>query len=321
MQKNHPAINETDKMKIKTLLGVLIIILSLPTYSQNDASEKQVFVYKTVDGHEIKANIFLPSNDDLNPLLIYFHGGGFMFGNRDLGLNNDIKEKLLKENYAVVSADYRLAPETKLSDILTDVKDIIKWLRKNGFQQFNIDTNRIAVAGGSAGGYLALTTGFEKTNAPNAIVAISTPTGFSSQITPMGDLKILNQPGPYDIVTDSAVSYGDYYSRMTLWRFLIKNGLVNYEVFGFDPATEQEKLDNFSLNKNINLDFPATLLIHAKNDHLVDLQQVKEFHSFLLEKNIKSELYIVENGHSSELIKQNPQAIDKMIRFLKEYMP
>ena len=313
-------------MKTENLVYGLILIFSLQSFAQNnstiqpftlnDSPIKKIFVYKTVEGHEIKANIFLPNINGMHPVIVFFHGGGFIFGNRDQGLNNNIKEKLLANNYAVVSADYRLAPETKLDEILKDVSDIIKWIRLNGQQKFNIDTNKIVAAGGSAGGYLALSTGFDEKSAPNAIVAISTPTGFSTANIQMGDLSVLNQPGPYDIVKDTIVSYGNYNSRMTLWRFLAKNGLGLYEVFGFDPAQEPKKLDKYTLINNIKSDYPPTLIIHAKNDRLVDLEQVNAFYDFLNENKIESKLYLVENGHSSKLINQNPDAVDEIIDFL-----
>ena len=302
-------------MKAKHLLFSLIAIISIQSFAQENASEKKVFVYKTVEGHKIKANIFLPKTSELHPVVVFFHGG-FFFGNRDIGLISSLKDKLIDSGYAVVSADYRLAPETKLSGILEDVTDVNKWLRKNGLQAFKIDTNKIAVAGCSAGGYMALTTGFNPKCAPSAIVAISPPTGFSTSITPMGDISVINQPGPYNVVSDSVISYGDYDGRMTLWRFLAKNRLALYELFGFDPATEPEKLTRFTLVNNIGSNYPPTLLIHAKNDHLVDLQQVNDFYKFLIEKKNKAELYLVENGHSNELINQNPEVIDKIIVFL-----
>jgi len=301
--------------KINALIG-LILIFSIQTFSQNDTSEKIIFIYKTVEGHAIKANIFLPTVKQKHPVLVYFHGGGFIFGNRDQGLDIAIKEKLLANNYAVVSADYRLAPETKLDEILKDVNDIIKWIKLNGEQKYNIDTSKIVVAGSSAGGYLALSTGFSQISAPNAIVAISTPTGFSTANIQMGDLSILNQPGPYDIVKDSIVSYGDYDSRMALWRFLARNRLALYEVFGFDPAKEPEKLDRYTLTNNVKSNYPPTLIIQAKNDHLVDLGQATEFYDFLQKNKVESKLYLVENGHSSELINQNPDAVDEIINFL-----
>jgi acetyl esterase/lipase len=304
-------------MKLKTLLLLpgLILVFTGYIFSQDALSEKQEFVYKTVKGHDIKANIFLPASKAKLPVVVYFHGGGFIFGNRDDGLEIILKEKLLANKYAVLSADYRLAPETKLDEILKDVIDVIKWIKINGQQKFNIDTGRIAVMGGSAGGYLALSTGFNQDIAPNAIAAISTPTGFSAANIAMGDLSLLNQAGQYGIVKDSIVSYGNYDTRIALWRFLGKNRLALYEIFGFDPAKDSTRLEKFKLSNNINSNYPPTLLIHAKNDRLVDLSQVNEFYEFLKNKNVSAELYLVENGHSSELIRQNPQVVDKLIEF------
>jgi acetyl esterase/lipase len=307
-------------MKTKNLLIGLLITFSIQTFSRSNSSEKKVFVYKTVNSHEIKANIFLPESKGLHPVLVYFHGGGFIFGNRDEGLETKIKDKLLAANYAVISADYRLAPETKLGEMLKDVSDLIKWLRENGLREFNIDTNKIAVAGGSAGGYLAFSTGFNKKFAPNAIVAISAPTGFSPGNIQMGDLSILNRPGPYEIVEKTIVSYGDYNRRMELWRFLAGNGLALYEIFGFDPSREPEKLEVFRLTNNVDSDYPPTLLIHAKNDRLVALQEASDFYNFLQEKGVESELFLVENEHSSALINENPQAVDKMVEFLNKHL-
>jgi dipeptidyl aminopeptidase/acylaminoacyl peptidase len=103
---------------------------------------------------------------------------------------------------------------------------------------------------------------------------------------------------------------------MVLWRFLAGNRLGLYEIFGFDPAKEPEKLNKYTLTNNVKTDFPPTLIIQAKNDHLVDLGQVTAFYDFLQKNKVKSKLYLVENGHSSELINQNPDAVDEIINFL-----
>ncbi len=76
------------------------------------------------------------------------------------GIDRQLLEKLGKAGYTVVSIDYRLAPETKLPGILGDVQDACKWVREKGPGLFRIDPKRMAVMGGSAGGYLALATGF-----------------------------------------------------------------------------------------------------------------------------------------------------------------
>ncbi|MCY1635494.1 alpha/beta hydrolase [Marinifilum sp. D737] len=314
-------------MKKIAVLGIALIVSGisfaqenpfLKPFSWNHPAEKIEFVYKRVEGHEIKANVFLPETKGLHPVLIYFHGGGFIFGNRDKGLHEGLRDKLLESGYAVISADYRLVPETKLDQIMSDVLDMLDWVRKNGLEQFNINTNQIAVAGGSAGGYLALASGFKKETAPNAIIDISAPTGFASEDIEMGDLSVLKQAGPYDIVKDSIVSYGDYDTRMQLCRFLIKNNLAVCLTFGFDPAKEPGKLKKYTLTDNIKADYPPTLILHAKNDRAVGFKQVEDFYKFMKETNVKTELYVVENGHSNELLRLNTQAIDKIIEFLKQ---
>jgi acetyl esterase/lipase len=284
------------------------------------AYDEHTFVYKVVQGHEIKANIFLPKTNHLHPVVVYFHGGGFIFGNRDGGLEEVLRDQLIAHDYAVVSADYRLAPETKLDEIVNDVRDVVIWIKENGNKQYQIDKNKIAVAGGSAGGYLAISAGFNVKLPLNAVIEISAPTGFSGVNVQEGDRTILQQPGPYDIVKDSAVSYGDYTTRVDLWRFLSKNGLALFEIFGFDVSKDTARLRNFTLTENIKKDYPPTLIVHAKNDNLVNYSEAQKFYDFLKEKNVESELFTVENGHSSDLINNYPDAVEKIIQFLDMHL-
>jgi len=74
------------------------------------------------------------------------------------------------------------------------------------------------------------------------------------------------------------------------------------------------------LTKHINSDYPPTLLLHARNDLLVSLSQVEQFNTFLKGKNIKSELYIVDDGHNAELINNNPDAVQEIALFLDKYL-
>lgn len=298
-------------MKTKHLiLAVLSLSLSQIVLSQ------QEFVYKTVNGHAIKASIYLPTTKGPHPVLIYYHGGGFVFGNKDQGLDELLKTRLLASNYAVISANYRLAPETKLDGIMEDVADMVQWVRQHGRKQYGIDPKHLAVAGGSAGGYLALSTAFNKKSSPNAIISISAPTGFSPPTSPMGDIKQLEEAGPGYAGPNGVVSHGDYTSRMALWRFLVKHNLGLYAIFGFDPFAEPSKLEPYRLTSNLNAQTPPILLIHARNDRLVDVREAEKLHQFLIETNAKAELFLVDNGHSSEVFGQHPEAIDKIIDFL-----
>jgi acetyl esterase/lipase len=74
--------------------------------------------------------------------------------------------------FHVVSIDYRLAPETRLPEILEDIKDAWRWLRAEA-DAIGIDRDRIAVAGHSAGAFLTLASGFRLDPRPAALVAMA----------------------------------------------------------------------------------------------------------------------------------------------------
>jgi dipeptidyl aminopeptidase/acylaminoacyl peptidase len=72
--------------------------------------------------------------------------------------------------------------------------------------------------------------------------------------------------------------------------------------------------------KNIPDDYPPTLLIHAKSDELVPFSHAEETQKALLAKGIENELYAVPAGHSSEIITNYPEAVDKIVSFLDKYL-
>jgi acetyl esterase len=87
------------------------------------------------------------------PVLIYFHGGGFAVG--DLDMVETICCMLCRDaRIAVVSVDYRLAPEYKFPPAAEDAVEVCRWLAEDG-AAFDLDSTRIAVGGDSAGGNLA----------------------------------------------------------------------------------------------------------------------------------------------------------------------
>ena len=79
---------------------------------------------------------------------------------------------MLDAGYTLISLDYRLAPETKLPEIIQDIEDAFRWIRRDGPRLFNIDATRIAVVGGSAGGYLTLTSGFRVRPRPTVLLSL-----------------------------------------------------------------------------------------------------------------------------------------------------
>ena len=100
-----------------------------------------------------KLDIFLPNEGKGPfPLIIEIHGGGFMMGQKSGAISPMLEG--LKRNYAVASINYRLSKEAQFPAAVNDVKAAIKFLRANA-GKYNLDPNKFASWGGSAGGNLS----------------------------------------------------------------------------------------------------------------------------------------------------------------------
>jgi acetyl esterase len=102
---------------------------------------------------EIPIRIYAPDIQKPAPALIYFHGGGWVLGNLD-GHDGVCRSLANQAQCAVVSVDYRLAPEAKFPAAVEDSYAATEWVAANA-GELGIDANRIAVGGDSAGGNLA----------------------------------------------------------------------------------------------------------------------------------------------------------------------
>lgn len=105
------------------------------------------------DANPLRLKIYRPkSNEQSLPALLWIHGGGYILGSAD---ENDVLcVKFAKEaNCTVVNVDYRLAPEYPYPAPIEDCYAALKWIADNA-EGLNIDSNRIGVAGASAGGGL-----------------------------------------------------------------------------------------------------------------------------------------------------------------------
>lgn len=104
------------------------------------------------DGHALPARLYAPSMESL-PVLMYFHGGGFNIGSV---ATHDVLCRQLSHlsACAVVSVDYRLAPEHQFPVAANDAWDALQWLASHA-GGLGLDATRLAVGGDSAGGTLA----------------------------------------------------------------------------------------------------------------------------------------------------------------------
>lgn len=105
------------------------------------------------DGTRLHARLYAPSTAQPLPVLLYLHGGGFTIGS--VATHDTLcRELAFQAGCAVVSLDYRLAPEHKFPTAINDAWDALQWLHQQG-KTLGLDSSCMAVGGDSAGGTLA----------------------------------------------------------------------------------------------------------------------------------------------------------------------
>lgn len=104
-------------------------------------------------GGPIRIRLTAPEGPGPFPALVFFHGGGWVVGS--LHSHDQLCRAITRASgVAVVSVDYRLAPEDPFPAAVDDAEAATSWVAKHG-QELGVDTRRLAVGGDSAGGNLA----------------------------------------------------------------------------------------------------------------------------------------------------------------------
>jgi acetyl esterase/lipase len=91
------------------------------------------------------------------PGVIVFHGGGWVHSGKETAYTS-LCLPYLEHGFVVVNVEYRVASQATAPAAVTDALDSARWFFKHA-KQYNVDTKRIVVTGGSAGGHLALMVG------------------------------------------------------------------------------------------------------------------------------------------------------------------
>jgi acetyl esterase/lipase len=313
---------------LKWLGAALVAVFMLPFLQSEEKFNKQTYTFKTVDKCEIKADVYRAPGEGVRPVVVWIHGGALITGQRG-GIDGRLRDLLLKDGYVVMSIDYRLAPETKLPGILEDVQDAFRWVREQGPKLFQIDPNKLAVMGGSAGGYLTLTTGYRIEPKPRALVAYwgygdlvgewySRPDSFYRK------QPLVSKEEAYQAVGGPPLSEPPANNRRgRFYLYCRQNGLWPKEVVGLDPDKDNKAFDPFCPVRNVTAKYPPTLLIHGTKDTDVPYAQSEMMAKELKQKGVEHELITVTDaGHG--LSGAKPEEVMKIhqrvVAFVNEKM-
>jgi acetyl esterase len=222
--------------------------------------------YARPSGESQLFDAVIPDGAGPFPAAILIHGGGWVRGDRHTEMEPLFKP-LTKAGIAWFSIDYRLAKDPiGFGSAIKDVESAVRFVREHA-TEYNIDPDRIALIGESAGGHLAAMAALSKDPAAQvkAVVALYAPTDLASLATNAGLI-------PDEIRANMTG---------TPW-----GGLILGRLSQLSPA------------QHLRAEMPPFLLIHGTNDPLVPLQQSLDMCTKMKALGNSCQVYQVEGaGH------------------------
>ncbi|PXV68747.1 acetyl esterase/lipase [Dysgonomonas alginatilytica] len=243
-------------------------------------------VYKTVEGWEGKMDLYLPPNlGKPTPVIINIHGGGWNHGSKDqqTGFTS-----FFKKGMAVANIGYRLVDVAPAPAAIEDVRSVLIYLIKNA-KILNIDTDKIVIMGGSAGGHLALCGGYI---ADNPI--------FDTDRGNLKNIKVAAVINKYGIADMVPFSTGDKaYKSAVRW-------------LG-DESGNIEFMKSVSPVTYINKKTPPTFIVHGDADPIVPYSQSVELYNVLKKNGVKIEFMTVKDGGHGKFKDEDKSKLSKAI--------
>jgi pectinesterase len=233
IQKSHPNIPISQ-------------VIDKPTPS---VSEQRNIVYARIGDRNLQLDAFYPKKKSKKnrPAILIIHGGGWRTGNRTQHI--PLAQHLAALGYACFTAEYRLSTEALYPAGVHDLKAAIRWMRANA-KKYQIDGNRIATLGFSAGGQLSALLGNTGDN-PAFEGKIGT-LGHSSKVNAIVDIDgILAYIHPESGEGDDSRST----SAATNW-------------FGYSKAENPNLWHEASALTHVGAKTPPTLFINSGVDRM-----------------------------------------------------
>ena len=283
---------------MKWLLVSGAAVLLLITGGCGSQWQRQVMVYKTVDGVDLQVEVHDDPNRDVQATLLWLHGGALMHGDRSSVPEDEIGW-WVGRGYRVAVMDYRLAPETELPGILEDLRDAWTWLHERG-PSLGVDPARLVLVGQSAGGFLALSGGQRLRPAPAAVVTLY---GFGRA---SGDWLSRKAPDCADAPGTGAVrsglgapGVGARTRRSALSVDSRQRGQWTADILGDTcPDLEDACVRSFNPLDHVTPDFPPTMLIHGEQDQDVPVDESRRMADALKGQGVEHEfLTLARRAH------------------------
>lgn len=213
--------------------------------------------YATVDGKVLQLDLYLPAGVNNPPLLVWIHGGAWRQGSR-----TSVRREFVNNGFATAAVSYRLSTEARFPAMAHDIKAAIRFLRARA-GTYGYRTDRIAIAGDSAGAHLA------------ALVGVSN-----------GVTALEGTVGDHRDQSSSIQAIVDYYGASDLTTILSQSTPFGLDVrvpaldllLGGQPATVPDLAKLASVVTHVDASDPPLLIFHGDRDPQMPINQSHELH-------------------------------------------
>lgn len=273
--------------------------------------------YSINTGHRpISLDAYVPKGVENPPFVMYVHGGAYNMGTRKEILEPmvapDFVKKVLDNKIAFISIDYRLGYEVNFPRAIYDAKAAVRYVKKFG-SVFGVNTDRMMISGGSAGGHLSgmvvATQGIAEWEDSSGVQGPSIPiTAWLSWYGAMNLSTIVRPAVTPEIEAAFGGKVPDYIKYTP-----------EYFNLGADAYKDVQKQLHASPVTHFSSSMVPTLFIHGDADRVVPYSQSVEADTKLRSLGVPSEIFTVKGadhvwmGASKE---QLVELVDRSVAFI-----
>jgi acetyl esterase/lipase len=245
-----------------------------------------------------KFNVYLPGGTGPFPAIVWVHGGGWYTGDRsDRWLASMLP--LLESGFALVSVGYRLADEAVFPLPVEDVVRAVEQIDRTG-AQFSIDTDRIGIAGGSAGANIAAHAALRCACVKAALLQCP-PLDFAAYRAQFAQSGLIREGSS---MPEEDASYEAMY--------------LGGSILGLPDMAKDADPANHLLDS-----IPPFLLIHGTADAVVPYQQSVVFCQAVIDATgdkARAALISIEGGDHDSPALESDGLMERKIAFFQKYL-
>lgn len=275
------------------------------------------YTYTAFHSLELKATFYQAQSNVKDKTILYFHGGGLIYGQR-----NDLPEtyiqSFLDNGYHFLTFDYPLAPETPLVDIYSESKKGLLWFTDNYQQVLGIDSNTFILFGRSAGAYLTLLLSHDDAlPKPEKIISFYgypslTKASLNEKNSFYQNYPVVPEMLVKKMIGSNPIADGPLQTRYALYLYGRQTGKW-LDLLGI--SSEEKEI--FSLTKENLAELPPAFIAHSRDDQDVPYAIGQLLHAEIPESFFYSVSNLEHDFDRDPTVTQAKEAYQQLIDWLE----